>query len=127
MADYIAVPPELLERQPRAMEDAVVEARASRLASQTVLEEARAHHAREEPALAAHHDYLQQLAKSESQAAADAKARTEVAASSAAAARVEEEAARTRARAQTTEWILRILVPLVAAALGAGGMAYVAP
>lgn len=81
-----------------------------------------AHRAEVRPALDAHAAYLARLQAAEDQETAEARARAKTAGTEAATARVEEEAARSRARATALEWALRILVPLLAAALGAGGM-----
>jgi hypothetical protein len=123
----VPIPLELLERNTSAMEHGVTELRTIR--DQVVGEvaqarkllddlrtEMREHHRREEPALRAHEDYVRRLTEEESQAAA-------VALATAATARTREEATNAKARAQMTEWLLKILVPLVSLALGAVGMA----
>lgn len=117
----IAVPLELLERNTRAMEDAVVEMRLARQAAEATRDEAREHHKREEPALKLVESYVQSLTDADVRAATEAKARAEQAASEREAALVKEQAAAAEARAATIRLVLQIVVPLVAALAGAGG------
>lgn len=117
----IAVPLELLERNTRAMEDAVEAMRRAQQAAEDTRTEAREHHKREEPALKLVESYVQSLTDADVRAATEAKARAEQAASEREAALVKEQAAAAEARAATIRLVLQIIVPLVAALAGAGG------
>ena len=80
--------------------------------------------ARLQPAADAHAAYLARLAAEEEQATAEARAKLKAATTEADAARVAEETAKARARTSAMEWAMRIVIPLLTAALGAGGVAW---
>lgn len=118
MPDPVAVPPEILARMADTMAEGVTVARDTRTALDQLGREfasLRQHHAehaaREEPALAAHHDYLRRLADADSAAAVDAKA-----------AAAEERTSQDRARAALRDTLVKILIGLGGILAAAGGL-----
>ena len=90
---------------------------------ETLTRDFAAHRTTVEPFMQAYGTYLQRLTAEEDQATAEARAGLKAAQDRAAAAKAEEEAQRATTRTQVWTWLARVLIPLVAAAAGAGGLA----
>lgn len=76
------------------------------------------------PAADAHTAYLARLSDEETRQAATAVAKRRTAEDDAATAKATEEATKAKARTTAMEWVARLMIPLLTAALGGGAAAW---